>query len=284
MASSSRSIHALLISLILLPGAVQATVRSQAALNDFTIDLVDLNPNDGLTPSIRFVGEGERPVSAFVTGSVSIRSTPDGRDIYADYFNNAGATAPFSDASGTATYGGTSAYASLTAGDKTLGPHQFLASGSAAASGPGIEAQYFATTNAPSYLAQLFDVSPYTLAVFKGHSEVFATVDATSTDAEASAYVELFANGIGALGAPGTSQISRDRSAIDAATGQFRSITQAVSVSFRNDSTQWLSGQVRATVYATGREAMAPVPEPGSVALALGGLTVLVLRARRSRR
>ena len=282
MAIFSRSTGALLVGLLLLPGTVLATVRSQASLNDFTIELVDLRPEDGLAPSIRFVGEGEPPFSAFVTGRVSIQSMPGGSDIYTEYFNNSGATAPFSDAAGTAAYGGTTAYAALTVGDKALGPHQLLAIGTASASGPGIEAQYFATTNAPSYLAQIFEVSPYTLAVFKGHADVFATVDAASTDAAASGFIELFANGVGASGTPGTSQISRDRSAIDASTGQFRSVTQAMSVSFRNDSAQPLSGLVKATVYVTGREAIALVPEPESVALVLGGLTVLALRGRRS--
>ncbi|MFT3857086.1 MAG: hypothetical protein QM742_06175 [Aquabacterium sp.] len=169
----NRSIRCALSMLLAGAGALQmmsahATVRSQASVAAFTISLVDLAPDDGETPWIHFAGEGERPLSGMVTGRVSITDTRDGRDLYTEYFNNAGATAPFSDAYGEAHSGATTSYASLTVGGSILGPHHVLVSGTAQAPSPGTQAADSATTSAPSYFSQTFAVSAKTAVIFSG--------------------------------------------------------------------------------------------------------------------
>lgn len=258
-----------------------ALVRSQASVHDFTISLVDLAPDDGLTPWIRFAGEGERPLSGMVTGRVSITDTSDDHDIYTEYFNNAGAIAPFSDASGEAHHGATSSYASLTVGPSMLGPHHALVSGTAQAPSPGTRAAYFATTSAPSYYSQTFEVSANTAVTFSGNVEVFATVDRDAFDAAALAYVEMMSWGFGPNGVPGTSQFVRDKADIGATAGQFRSVTKQMSLSFRNESARAITGQFNLTAYANGHDIAAPVPEPGLIALCLAGLGTVGVVARR---
>jgi hypothetical protein len=266
-----------------LPTAVQANSASQVNLRDFSISLIDLRPDDGIAPSIHFVAEGEPPFSAYAFGQVAIRSALDDSDIYLEHFNNSGLKAPFSDASGQASFGGTVASASLTAGPQILGGHHFMASGFASSPSKGANAYYAATATGPGYINTTFSLTPNTLVVFEGDAEVFASVGSATHEGSASGSIELSIHGVGPSGSPSSTQRSTDNAGVTAAVGEFKSVSRPMSVSFHNNSALSITGQLSVVAHASGYDISAPVPEPAEGALALAGLAVIAVCGRRRR-
>jgi hypothetical protein len=264
----------------LYPSLSHATALSQASLQHVTISLVDLMPDDGIAPSIRFPMEGESAFGPSVTGQVAILSSRDGSEIYSEFFNNGGNRAPFSDAGGQATFGNSTASASFTVGEQTTGAHHWQARGAAQSPARGANAYYRATTIAPGFFARSFELTPHTLALFEGDAEVFANVDGASPDGAASASIEMSVTGVGISGIPGSRQLVTDVLGINAEPGEFRSVTRPMSVSFLNNAEMWLYGQFVTTVHVSGHDMSAPIPEPAEGALVLAGLAVLGMRSR----
>ena len=151
------------------------------------------------------------------------------------------------------------------------------------------------------YSSIQFQLSPYTLIVFSATT----TLNATTTvgqqaspyypnyeTASASAYLQVSGAGPANTG----TQSSSVGMSVDAfydsvydpvtgnyhVTGQTRSVTDvAIAASFTNYSSSALAGSFSATTSANGFSAVSPVPEAGTWALMLAGLSALGVRARR---
>lgn len=266
---------------LLLPATGHASASAQVTLTNLSITLIDLRPDDGVGPSIQFGGEGTFGPTA--SGRIYAIASNSGNEIYSNYFNNSGPFSPFSDTSGQV--GGSSnhqAYASFTADSEVDGPHQLMARSTATSPGAGVNAYAHATVIAPGYYGQSFLLSPYTLVVFQGSMEGFASVDhGDGLGSSAGGYIEMTSWGIGISGQPISQQRSTDKATFSASEGEFNSTSRAVSVSFHNNSALGTSGQFNVTGYTYANDLVTPVPEASGIAMALGGLAVLAMAGRR---
>lgn len=279
----SIALPALLTTVALLgqATALAGTVSSTATLSNFRITLVDLNPDDGIAPALSFVGEGEPPFSSYAWGRATLRSLADGSELFNDYYQISGPTAPFSDAAGSSSNPNAVAVSSLEAGADRLGPHTFSAVGSAGAP-LGMQASYYAGAAAPGYINLTYSVTPYTLVKFDGDVVLEAGVVSSDPSDQSSAKAELFAYGQGGLT---PSQSSRDLLGISADMSQpWSTVSRAMSASFLNDAGGTITGQLVVSVYVSGM-ATSAVPEASALGLVLaGGGVVGAAGARRQRR
>lgn len=263
------------------PAAMAGTVSSTATLSDFRITLVDLNPGDGIAPALTFVGEGEPPFSSYAWGRATLRSLADGSELFNDYYQISGPTAPFSNAAGSSSNPNAVAASSLEAGADRLGPHVFSAVGSAGSS-PGMQASYYAGAAAPGYINLTYSVTPYTLVKFDGNVVLEAGVVSSDPSDQSSAKAELFAYGQGGLT---PAQSSRDLLGISSDLSQpWTTVSRAMGVSFLNDAGSTITGQLVVSVYVSGM-ATSAVPEASALGLMLaGGGIVGAARAQRRAR
>lgn len=282
----------------LLSPAVNAAVTSSSVLSDVTFSLLDLNPNDGIVPSITFASD----LSNFETSSLLIRSfvydQASGNTIDEKHLNKFGSgDFPFDSDSIFLSYLGGNVYASVTGGGGLLGGHTLATGGEAAPAG-GTNTVYTSSVLAPVNRGTQFLLSPYTLLILTGTANLYASstigLDVpTGRVEEASASALLSLRGVGSSGSPASTQSSNDPIGVSASytqdligtdpiTGlqtyqinpQNLTLTRQLSVSFLNNSSAVISGSVRTEVHSSGYSSLSPVPEPQSLALLAGGTLI----------
>ena len=126
-----------------------------------------------------------------------------------------------------------------------------------------------------------FVLSPNTEITFhsvlqaRGSVDVGPEYDSFSTTGEL--HVNLY--GVGALSdsvAAGALPFPEDEATLD--------LTHVLTVSYANNSTDSVSGNVMFSTVAEARASALPIPEPGTLPMALAGLAVVAWAARRQRR
>jgi len=268
-------------AMALLGHEAMAASSSSATLSNFRITLVDLAPDDGIAPALSFVGEGEPPYSSFAWGRASLYALPSGTELYNDFYQASGPTAPFSSAQGSASHPNAVAVSSLQAAADRLGPHVFSAQGSALATA-GTQAMYYAGASAPGFISLTYAVTPFTQVLFDGDVLLEAGVTSSDPSDQALARAELFAYGQGDSGGQAASQSSRDLLDISADVSRpWASVSRAMGASFLNNGSATITGQIVVSVYVSG--VSSSVPEASALGLMLAGGVVVAGAQRRAR-
>lgn len=290
---------AALVLLAFGSSAAFAGATSSATLNGFTVTLYDLNPGDGVAPSIAFT------LANGLYGSYVRTSATDGA--IGSQAANAWSLQPFGPTQADSVVGLAQASAAIS-GSLASGLN-LSAQGSAGGTlTPGFGSDYAASAATASsdnyYYSMNFLLSPNTLAVFGGTYDLFAQTTVgqvsmqqppyTSYSESAYASVTVGVNGVGPSGS-GTQQNSQNQSlnasyttSYNPQTGQWVYTGQTFSVldvqlaaSFTNASAAAITGSLSLSLGVSGNSRiLAAIPEPSTYLLMLAGVAALIARRR----
>jgi len=279
--------------------AALASATSSASVNGLTVTLYDLNPGDGVAPSIAFT------LASGLYGSYVRTSATDGA--IGSQTNNAWSLQPFGPALANSAAG--LAQASAAIGGSLANGLALSAQGSAGGTlTPGFGSDYAASaahaSSEYSYNSMSFLLSPNTLAVFGGTFGLFAQTTVglvsvpqppyTQYSERASASVTVSVNGVGPSGS-GTQNNSQNESlsatyttTYNPQTGQwvytgqtFSLLDRQLAASFTNASGAAITGYLTLALGVSGYSSvLTAVPEPSTYLLMLAGAAVLIARRR----
>lgn len=260
------TIAAAIASLAAMP-AVASTAT--ATLTDFHIELVDLDPNDGIAPSLTF--------QDVLGGSFIAAESGAPGHVLTDTHQGG---APFGAATSSSTHGAASALSSFTGDPRAPG-----AGGSASATAStGLAGLYGAST------VQLGDGAIYAPFTLSADTRLVITADAsasalsTFTDPHADTWASVF---LKLTDATGTGSVSTDTAiaeqfAMTGGTPSATTDTRQITISFENLSGADLGGIFYGSIDAYAADlSPSAVPEPGGLPLLAAGLGVLAWRLRR---
>lgn len=267
-----------------------AAGSASATISGFSVRLIDLNPTDGITPSISFEPGSffvdEEGLSGFVSsyiegsfGSFDDFSSSLTFSPISSSLSQAGATASAA-ISGNETLPGTTLSAAATTSDLVAGASS---------------RQIYASGN--SDLSSIFKLSGNTLAVFSVRASASLSgaggyVQGPSGQYfgdQGSAEADIYVSGPGALNSEGGYQESSDEFEFfnfnngEGALPFDFSGTEELSATFLNLTGGTLSGELEFDASAYVSTSTAPVPEPGTYALLLAGLGMMGFVASRRR-
>ncbi|MDY0749073.1 PEP-CTERM sorting domain-containing protein [Paucibacter sp. R3-3] len=271
---------ALALSLTVVAGPCRADSSASGTLGNVHITLTDLDPNDGINPSLT-INFGSQP---FLNSAIGSYGPDFEQDAFSHLGKNASSTvndslqAPLSTSSAT-----------MVGANTVAGITSMLVSGSASSNSLGY-GEFGAL--AANYTSTNFTLSP--------HTAITITVDATlnvqttigydpvsGTGEFASSHALLVLDGHDIDGILIRSQAYQPLyvdAAMDAYgnfTGAQQSWAGTLSVTYSNTSSQDLLGAFYGELDAGGSSIATPVPEPDSYALLAAGLGVMVWMTRR---
>jgi len=268
-AQALATIAAAVVSLAAMPAAASTAT---ASMSDFHIELIDLDPADGIAPSLTFQDLQGGSFIAAESGAPGHVLT----DVHQ------GGT-PFGAASSHSTRGAASALASF-AGDPRAAGAGAAATAAAAIGAPGV---YGAST------VQLGDGAIYAPFTLSADTRLVITADASTsalstftdpqTDTWASVFLKLTdATGLGGVS---TDTSSVEQFAVSGGTPTATTDHRLMTISFQNLTTGDLGGIFYGSIdaYAADLRPTA-VPEPAGLPLVAGGLALLAWRMRRRAR
>lgn len=254
--------------LALGPIAAHATATSIATLSGFTVTLIDLDPDDGIAPSISWAASS--PGGSFILARADdAAGLAHQSQVVSTQLFNPGALDEF-----TAVAQGRSSIVGTLADGLTFNA-QGLSLGS--------NADYEARADAGSEISGLrFTLSPHTLATFSGSIDLFAQTTYTSPlniveFAHATAVVKI--NGsVGVAGSFAQSVLATCIQVQAGCVGQTISRPAIpLALTYRNDGAVSADGSVHVSM-RIGGDSMPAVPEPASGVLMLAGLAALLWR------
>ncbi|CAN5258551.1 hypothetical protein BH11PSE9_BH11PSE9_08970 [soil metagenome] len=273
---------------LILSAPAWADSSSRATVSNMRFELIDLDPNDDIAPSITFNSAGNYNSSA---GS-SVYEFSWGSPVSSDENLHAG-TSRFGAVASTSHSTLGFANASVS-GDGTLGGTVLQASGSSVSAADS-ETDYFAGAGvlrdrSNAYSAQSFSLSANTRVVFSADVSVFAQLSdgvgaPASAGGHASAYAQLltFDQGIG----PNVgSQLDVDEVTVSfwSGSGPGATVARTASVTFDNATSSPLDGAVGISANVNGQSFhTSVVPEPASAASLALGLAMMFVRLRPAR-
>ena len=268
-----------------------AASSASARLDPLAVELIDLNPGDGVAPWMQLAGGSYGSYASASASDPTVGTSTETR----------WSLLPWGPAAASAWVGLSQAAASV-GGDVAGGSGAMTAGGSTLGSlWPGNAGSFNATAEAP-YSFSSFTLSPYTLLVVSGTANLLAQTTigldpVTWTSEYANASVQLSVQGPAAGG--GGTQGSNDNRYVSASwttewdpytgepvySGMSQSFSdQLLAVSFTNFTAGPMSGNLQVAVSASGNSALAPVPEVETWALMLAGLGAIGWVAQRRRR
>lgn len=267
-----------------------AAVSASASISDLTITLYDLNPLDGIAPTISWSNP-----SYDVNYGTSTSASAYGPYGASNTYNYV----PFGEAnSSAASIYNASANASIAASASPGAPSWlYSASGSASATAPNSSKGFNAAAQNGYFGSSIFSLSANTAVVFQAHASTQATASVgydflSGQNEYVSAQAFMSVNGSGASGNGNQSSSDSTASTIQnyywgngfPANSQ-SSVTLAGS--FVNTSSASLAGAFQLGVNVSGSTnvvsaaAIAAVPEPENYAMFLAGLGLIGAMARR---
>ena len=295
--NAKRGLAAIAGSLLLLAGPVtaHAAASSSASVGPFTIQLVDLNPLDGILPSI---------IWSSLSSGFGSQVTADASDTAASNFQSASTYGlnSFSGVAVTANTALSGAAASVVAGPNTLSPAGATLSASGHAYGTLVAGQtstYSAESVAPSHFAyqDYFTLSANTALIVTANATVNATTSVGfqtgygGEDAFAGAWLTVWGLTSQTGGAGSQNTYAELNAAAGYAVapgptylGESQSLSGPLSGSFLNLTGTSMNGFLKAGTYALGSSMVAAVPEPETYAMYLAGLALMGATVWRKKR
>lgn len=286
------------------PAAAASSATASATLSNIQIQLFDLDPTDGITPSISFTVSGSQP--NYGAASAGWQNATGSSNASSTFFSDAG---PWKPGSASAATEFAQSFASLS-GNNTASGSTMTSSGVATSPGNAVYLDYPWIVPAASFNGQAqapswsvsFSLSANTVAVFSA----FGSASAEAVEGgkvvypwftsyqgnTASAQVGVSVSGPSSSGGWQNASDSFNvfaNSWYDDWNGTWingvNSSSGTLGVSFLNLTGGALVGSLtfQTSVYGNAYGNAVPVPEPGSIALMLAGLGVIATVARRRR-
>jgi len=257
-----------------------AASSATATLSNLQMTLIDLNPADGIAPSIAWSGNNGSFV--YVSG---IAVDAELSDYQSFGFGDPSSFVPLSGSAQTAL---SQVSAAIQAAGSYSGTNLTATGSALGARTAGQFSSFDGTAYAPT---GYFTLSPYTLVTFEGNATLTATttvgMDAFGVES-ALARAYLSANGLGAFGTGSQSTYDQlEGSAAQSCDADFKCVgttkTAAghLAVTFVNLTNGNLSGTLSTVALVSGQSAVNAVPEPATYATLVAGLCLLGLVARR---
>ncbi len=262
-----------------------ATATSSAGLGAITITLIDLDPNDGITPSILFAADPGGMSGGTVSGET--RSWTADEEAFRE-FRRTGATQ-----TGLVGAAGSTPMASASGSINGIAGAGFSAITTQGSAGSGVDARgsYGVTATSPW---ALFTLSANTAVQFSvagwARGETSTGGDpSTGWDEAGGSLVYLTAGGIGANGEmvwddeehfATASYVLDDAGNVHGTTAAWDGI---LNVTYSNLTGADAEGRFAAETRAFGHSAVSAVPEPATGAMLLAGLGLVGCVARRRR-
>jgi hypothetical protein len=254
-------------------GAVPASASTAtASMSDFHVELVDLDPNDGIAPSLTFQNVQGGPFIAAESGAPG--------NVLTDAHQGG---LPFGAGSSASTRGAASALASFTGDPRAPG-----AGGTATASAStGAKGLYGAGT------VQLGDGALYVPFTLSADTRLVITADAsvsalsTFADPHADTWASVFLKLTDATGggSVSTDSASAEQFAMIGGTPSASTDSRHITISFENLTGSDLGGIFFGSIDAYAADLPpAAVPEPGGLPLLAAGVGLLAWRLRRRAR
>lgn len=280
------------------PASAWAAASSSASISNLTIQLIDLDPLDGVTPWITFAGNSYAFTSAQDTGPAAF---PDGTSVGGAAFDAVARSDSAAATHATAAATGSSPALPIT-GSLTLAG-SLLGSGSTGGTvgAPGNWAAYDALSMWNGFFSNAFTLSAKTRVVFSATAQGTAAVTtAYDPSAFGSNYNYEYAGAAAAFYLYGPSSSGNgnqnvsdtpsvavnNTSAFDPITNAYvvpapASFNQTIGGAFVNNTAGDMSGSFYAYVQAYGQSWVSAVPEPATPTLLLAGLGAVGAVARR---